>query len=232
MKYQIALVDDDLDDLEKACSMIQTYFSSANKEASIDKVHDSLKFDNEKNYDLLFLDIEMPNQTGFDLAKEYMKTHKETLIVFITDHKELVYSACNLHPFDFIRKENLALELPYVLDEALYRLTEMNPTVSFQSNGSTYLIHKNSIIFCESFNHNTVIHYDDKELNVYLQLKEVIEKINLDYFMRVNRSYYVNMKKVIKLAGKHLYLEDNHIVEISRQKRAMIADYLNGGWNK
>ena len=226
MNYKIAVIDDNLDDLNQINEIIDVFFSLAKIDVTVHTFLDSRSFNQDDKYDLLFLDIEMPVLSGFELAKLYMEKNPHALIVFITDHSELVFTACNIHPFDFIRKEKIKDELCYVLDEAIYRLNKTNPTVCFQSNGNTYRINKADIIFCESFNHNTVVHYNNNALNLYSQLNTTIDKINSDYFLRVSRSYYVNLKKVVKLVGVDLYLENDHIIQISKQKRSSITSYL------
>ncbi|MEG0409006.1 MAG: LytTR family DNA-binding domain-containing protein [Bacilli bacterium] len=227
MEYNIAVVDDNIEDLNLIVNTVQIYFASKDFQANISQYNDSNAFPTDKFFDLIFLDIDMVGKTGFELAKAYKIKHKDILIVFITNHKELVYDACNIHPFDFIRKENILLDIPKVIEDAILKLNDLYPTVTFYCNGNIYVINKNEIIFCESFNHNTEIHYGNKSLNVCLQLSNVSEKIDLDYFYRVSRSYYVNMKKVIKLDGTTLFLTNNYKIQISRRKKSNIQKYLS-----
>lgn len=226
MEYQIAIIDDDLGDLNLISKNIHKQLDLMGIQVHISQYSESVKFPITQSFDLIFLDIDMSGKTGFDLAKSYKKYHKEVLIVFITNHKELVYDACNIHPFDFIRKENILLEIPIVIEEAISKLNDLYPIITFYSNGIAYAINKNDILYCESFNHNTVIHYNDKSLNLYLQLTDVIKKINSGNFFRVHRSYYVNMDKVIKLDGITLSLQNNKKIQISRRKKSIVKNFL------
>lgn len=64
----------------------------------------------EYPFDVVFLDIDMPEISGFDIA-EQVNNISETLIVFVTSHDELVYSSIKFRPFRFIRKTYIEAEL-------------------------------------------------------------------------------------------------------------------------
>ena len=153
MAYKIAVVDDEENDLKHECDHISDFFSSTDIE--LNTYRDALHFPINTNFDVLFLDIDMPHISGLELAKEYKKRHQNALIIFITSHNELVYKACNIHPFDFIRKENLDIEMPDVLEEINYQLSHLHPSVTFYINGNAYVLRKELILYCESFNKDT-----------------------------------------------------------------------------
>lgn len=226
MTYKLSILDDDLNDLETIYNLIDNFFSSKSISVTINKYNNVNDFPMNEKLDILFLDIDMPNKSGLELAKEYKIMHKHTLIIFITNHNELVYKACNIHPFDFIRKENLTIEIPMVLEEVIYKLTDLYPTVTFYVNGNAYVIRKESILYCESFNHSTEIHFNKSSITVNQQLNSVSEILNSNDFKRVGRSYLVNMKKVQKLEGTTLFIAYNCKIPISRRKRKKVLEYL------
>lgn len=226
MTYKLSILDDDLNDLETIYNLINNFFSSKSISVTINKYNNVNDFPMNEKLDILFLDIDMPNKSGLELAKEYKIMHKHTLIIFITNHNELVYKACNIHPFDFIRKENLTIEIPMVLEEAIYKLTDLYPTVTFYVNGNAYVIRKESILYCESFNHSTEIHFNKSSITVNQQLNSVSEILNSNDFKRVGRSYLVNMKKVQKLEGTTLFIAYNCKIPISRRKKKKVLEYL------
>ena len=168
----------------------------------------------------------MPHVSGLELAKEYKKRHQNALIIFITSHNELVYKACNIHPFDFIRKENLDIEMPDVLEEINYQLSCLHPSVTFYINGNAYILRKESILYCESFNHQTEIHFDTSSITVNMQLGDVEKTIDSNHFKRVGRSYLVNMKKATKLEGTTLYISEHYQIPISRRKKKLVLEYM------
>lgn len=226
MTYKLAILDDDLNDLETIYNLINNFFSLKSISVNINKYNNVNDFPINEKLDILFLDIDMPNKSGLEIAKEYKIMHKHILIIFITNHNELVYKACNIHPFDFIRKENLTVEIPMVLEEAIYKLTDLYPTVTFYVNGNAYVIRKESILYCESFNHSTEIHFNKSSIIVNQQLNSVSATINSNDFKRVGRSYLVNMKKVQKFEGTTLFIDYNYKIPISRRKKKKVLEYL------
>lgn len=224
MACHIAVVDDEENDLKHVCNHISDFFSST--DIQLNTYRDALCFPINTNFDVLFLDIDMPHVSGLELAKEYKKRHQNALIIFITSHNELVYKACNIHPFDFIRKENLDIEMPDVLEEINYQLSHLHPSVTFYINGNAYVLRKELILYCESFNHQTEIHFDTSSITVNMQLGDVERTIDSNHFKRVGRSYLVNMKKVTKLEGTTLYICEHHQIPISRRKKKLVLKYM------
>ena len=224
MACHIAVVDDEENDLKHVCNHISDFFSST--DIQLNTYRDALCFPINTNFDVLFLDIDMPQVSGLELAKKYKKRHQNALIIFITSHNELVYKACNIHPFDFIRKENLDKEMPDVLEEINYQLSHLHPSVTFYINGNAYVLRKELILYCESFNHQTKIHFDTSSITVNMQLGDVEKTIDSNHFKRVGRSYLVNMKKVTKLEGTTLYISEHHQIPISRRKKKLVLEYM------
>ena len=65
----------------------------------------------EKEFNVIFLDIDMPKLTGFDIAKKLRDLLSRCFIIFITNHSELVYESLDFQPFNFIRKNcNIPIE--------------------------------------------------------------------------------------------------------------------------
>lgn len=224
MACHIAVVDDEENDLKHVCNHISDFFSST--DIQLNTYRDALCFPINTNFDVLFLDIDMPQVSGLELAKKYKKRHQNALIIFITSHNELVYKACNIHPFDFIRKENLDKEMPDVLEEINYQLSHLHPSVTFYINGNAYVLRKETLLYCESFNHQTEIHFDTSSITVNMQLGDVERTIDSNHFKRVGRSYLVNMKKVTKLEGTTLYISEHHQIPISRRKKKLVLEYM------
>lgn len=226
MTYQLAILDDDAKDLELIFNLIHEFFSLKSICIDIYKYRNVHDFPMNETFDILFLDIDMPDKSGLELAREYKLLHKHVIIIFVTNHNELVYKACNIHPFDFIRKENLTAEISTALDEAMYHLTNLYPTVTFYVNGNAYVIRKESILYCESFNHKTEIYFNKSYITVNQQLNHVSTVINSNVFKRVGRSYLVNMKKVNKFEEMTLFIDNNYKIPISRRKKKKVLEYL------
>ena len=71
-------------------------------------------------FDIIFLDIDMPEMTGFDVAETLRRNFSKCIIIFITSHSELVYESLDFQPFHFIRKScsiPLSESIPKVIEK-------------------------------------------------------------------------------------------------------------------
>ncbi len=121
---------------------------------------------------------------------------------------------------------HLDIEMPDVLEEINYHLSHLHPSVTFYINGNAYILRKESILYCESFNHQTEIHFDTSSITVNMQLGDVEKTIDSNHFKRVGRSYLANMKKATKLEGTTLYISEHYQIPISRRKKKLVLEYM------
>ena len=74
--------------------------------------------ENQKNpFDVLFLDIDMPKMSGFEVAKALRDGFSDCIIVFVTSHSELVFDSLDFQPFNFIRKNGGGL-----LEDSIFKI--------------------------------------------------------------------------------------------------------------
>ena len=60
-----------------------------------------------RNYDVLFLDIVMPDMDGFEICRKIRTWESDTLVVFISSNEELVFQSFEVQPFNFLRKNKI-----------------------------------------------------------------------------------------------------------------------------
>ena len=93
---RISIVDDEKIFADDYCRELGRLFKKHEVQCEIDTYTDARIFQDmlrEKKYDLIFLDIDMPDITGIDLAKEIRKSDSETTIVFVSFHENFVFEA-------------------------------------------------------------------------------------------------------------------------------------------
>lgn len=225
MNYKIGIIDSNQKDLIKLNHLLSKL---KKEEFDVFSFNDPRQFKYNEKYHVLFLSIVMSHSDGFTIAKKYLKSFPKTIIIFVTNHKELVYQACNIHPFDFIRKEKLELEISYVFKEIICKLHSLYPHITLSYQGNTYHINIDDIIFCESFNHHIEIHCKDDTYRFYNSLKNIYSMINNQSFQMLGRSYLVNMNKVIKLENNTLYLYNNYTIPINKKNKSYISSLIQG----
>ena len=117
---RIAIVDDEKIILNSIHKKIEKILYDLNVEFEIQdftigKI--ALKEITEKEFDIIFLDIDMPEVSGMEIAKIIRMQEENIDIVFITNKDELVYDAIKFAPFRFIRKSRFDEEIPEALQD-------------------------------------------------------------------------------------------------------------------
>ena len=170
------------------------------------------------SFDVILLDIDMPQKTGFEVADEIYQKQPNTNVIFVTSHEELAYQAYDYHPYQFVHKSDLD-KLPRVL-ETLY-----NKIVSrSQYDGVVHLklggiidVNVNEVLYIKSeknyiliMNTNkTMFKYRGKIKNVYAQL--------IEYgFIHPHRSYVVNCRYISDFDRKEITMKNGEIISVSR----------------
>lgn len=140
-----AICDDEPTTLDYLHEHISREFRRQGAEIQIDKFTSGRNFLNAHKaelFDVIFLDIDMPEISGFEIA-EQINNISEALIVFVTLHDELVFSSLKFRPFRFIRKPYLENELPETPESITFEMTRRNSgnKFSFQTrSGETFVI--------------------------------------------------------------------------------------------
>jgi len=211
------IIDDEQNGRELLSKLLVRYFN--NKIVVLDTC-DSLKKGvnaiNKHNPDIVFLDIQMPNENGFELFKYFDKINFE--VIFTTAHKEYAIDAVRHSALDYLLKPISYIDLmgsikrfennrdAFKRQERISLLLESlsSDNISFNKvalpthNG--YELQKlGNILYCQAdSNYCKIICIDGKELLMSKTLKYVEELLANELFFRIHKSYLVNLNYIIK----------------------------------
>jgi len=155
---------------------------------------------------LLFLDVQMPRATGFDLLP---KLHPVPKIVFVTAHEEFALRAFEVNAIDYLMKpvfaDRLALALKRVLHSSGMDLGGDDPLEAgdaiFLQNGRTLRMVPLRQIICimADGNYSTVALSDGKEFLIYRTLNQWERRLPNSLFVRLDRSIVVNLTHLLEI---------------------------------
>jgi two-component system, LytTR family, response regulator LytT len=185
--------------------------------------------------DLVFLDIDLAEDSGLDLAKQLLTLNPTPAIVFATAYDEYAVQAFELNALDYILKPFDEERIQKTL-EKIKRIRQVGDqkrslTYSPKMEGSgkiailvderIILFEQDAIVYLESFEGKCTITTMDNEYIVSETLIVLEKKLNSSQFMRIHRSYIVNMDHIVEIrpwfnSTYNLMLKDNSKVPVSR----------------
>jgi len=154
-------------------------------------------------FDILFLDIYMPDCNGFDIAKEIRRQSDKPLILFVSSKSELVYDSFNYRPFYFVQKgdRQILQESLRSVARKIIAYVKRNELLTLDMGvGEQRTVCVRDILYLESRSHFTDYHLNNKSL---IQIRQTIteaEELMVQYaFVRIHRRFIVNIHAVKKL---------------------------------
>lgn len=203
---QAVICDDEPVMLEQMRSIISDTFAANQIKCELSCFSSGLQMLNthrDHAYDIIFLDILMPDMNGFDVAKEVRRISDKTLLLFVTTQDELVYDSFDYHPFYFLRKgDERAFSLS--LSDAVRRIADFikrNEVISIPLNtGETMQAPLQHILYLSSSKNMVKYHLASGDyIPVRAQMNDSECQLQSYGFLRIHKQYIVNMSKITKL---------------------------------
>lgn len=171
-----------------------------------------------KIYDLIFLDIEMPEINGMQIAGFLRKKHNGEFIIFLTSHIEFMPNAFKVKAFRFLNKPiDIEKFEEAVLEAEKEILNNEKVTVTIQ--GRTFLVNQKDILYFEAFGDGTYIHTKKTVIESNKPLKCWVQKMGDEHFYQVHKSYFVALRYVKSINASEIELHYlNQLIPISRRK--------------
>lgn len=170
------------------------------------------------DYDVLFLDIEMPSMNGIALAKKIREKDSSVFLIFVTNLAQYAIDGYSVSAFDYILKPVVENAFELKMSRLLKKLSaDVEEKISIRTNRETLAVDVHDIDYIEPNNHHVIYHLVDKTVESYEAMKDV-EKRLPSHFTKCNRYYLVNMARVSAVRGDSVYLGDTEL-KISRTEK-------------
>lgn len=181
-------------------------------------------------HDLVFLDIQMPELNGNEVAKIIREKNEMAILVFCTNHNNLSPETIKVRPFRYIVKDsnnrNLKTELPDILAEMMKGTQVQYVTVS----GRKFIkrIPINDILYISKIKHGSEITLFEGHEKVKLKCRETVpdlyNKLNGKGFEYAHNSYIVNLSNIIGWEKQTIIMKDNTDLGIARTYKDQLEE--------
>jgi len=227
MKYSSIIVEDlqaAADFLKKFCEKsgiidVQGHFLNA---------EDALVFLSENLVDLIFLDVEMPGASGFELMDQLVYTPQ---VILTTSKTEYAYDAFQYNVTDYLKK-------PFTYQRFLESIqkvekkkeeddtTSDNNHIFIKSDGKLIRLQNDDILYIESMGDYVKFITTEKKYITHNTIKNLETKVDPLRFMKVHRSYIVNLSRIDDIQENMLYIKGT-MIPISKAHKSKVMQKIN-----
>ena len=182
----------------------------------------------EKRYDIVFMDIYMPDMDGIETAKKLRELTERTFLIFMTASEGHYPDAFSLHAFDYVTKPFNLERIDQVFTEIIEHTPMDEAFIKITTGSIEEKIYLKDIISVTTDGHYLEINKDDgTSTRVRLTSGEFLELTGADKrFIMVNRGIIINMDFIHHLEGGDIYMDDKNIFPISARKVADISQKI------
>jgi two-component system LytT family response regulator len=241
------IIDDEKKARETIRSIIELYCPDIAIEGEASSVKSGLELIRKERPELIFLDINLNDGSGFDLLKEIETINFKT--IFITAYEDYALKAFKFSALDYILKPINPDELISAVDKAksfqvkdninmkfeafisnMANITREVKKIVLKTSDSIHVINVNEIVRCEADRNYTIfILTSGKKILVSNTLKEYDEMLSSYQFFRAHQSHLVNINHISsyeKKEGGYLIMKDKSSVPVSVRKKETLLTLL------
>lgn len=236
---KIAVCDDDESVREKLSVIIKTWFDNIQRPVWIVQFITGVNLlESHIQFDIIFLDIEMPNLNGIDTAKMLRKWDVSSKIIYVTNYEGYIKSSYKVHAFDYISKPVNENEICEVLLEAVQYLDNAlkKNKYAFDTEEGSITLDLDDIYYFEYLARKVIINSSQGKYTSSYSLKELLEKFKKYGFNSPHKSFIVNMLYVKLIKGFDIFMENGAIIPLAQKRaaefRADFNNFLQSTFNK
>ena len=190
----------------------------------------ALSFLNEHSVDLIFLDIEMPELSGFDFLEKLVNYPQ---IIFTTSKTDYAFEAYEYSITDFLKKPIIFSRFQQAVDKAIEK--QKNDIANLVNAKDVYLkvdgkyvrVAYNDILYFENVGDYVKVKVAEGSYTIHSTLKHIGVKLLYNpQFLKVHQSFIVNLNKIKDIEEGTLIIE-NRVIPISRRKKSILMSRLN-----
>tara|TARA_R110001583_G_scaffold15182_2_gene62753 strand:- start:961 stop:1677 length:717 start_codon:yes stop_codon:yes gene_type:complete len=189
----------------------------------------------ENEVDLMFVDINMPDLSGMDFVKSLNNPPK---VIFTTAYSEYAIEGFKVDAIDYLLKPigysdflKAAVKAKDRIDPKVEANTEIQSNDKFLFIKSEYKILRinlSDIKYIEGMREYLRIHLQsEKPIMTLMSMKKMEEFLSSDHFMRVHRSYIVNLDKISTVERNRIVFDKNVYIPISEQYKSKFQKFLD-----
>lgn len=225
----ILICDDDARMIATMRVTTESVLKEAEKKAKIHTFTDAACISEQimSGCDIALLDIDFAGAeyNGMDIARKLRSLRSDAVIIFVTNFIEYAPEGYEVQAFRYILKRDMEVDLKAILPLALKQLNQ--ETLPIHVNGEIIKVPLDDILYLEVKQHNVTVvtrkmavDRKPKEYNFYASLSDLEERLEPLGFLRIHKSYLVNMKHLKKFQCREATLDNGMTLRVGEKSYA------------
>lgn len=229
---KIAVVEDDSIHAAMTVRLLEEWLegSDIKSEISVFSSAESYLFEweNNKVWDVLFIDIQMPGINGIELARSIRKENKKVALVFVTGITDYMQEGYEVEALHYLVKPVDSTKIAYCMERVaeVFKSAVKNKAVLIEAEDITggreggrviLRLSPEDVFFMEASAHNTEIHTRDKLYRIREGISVTRKRFAQDMFVLCHRSFIVNLMYVSGIGKDEVTLDDGRKVPMSKR---------------
>ena len=218
MTYKAAVCDDSAADRQYLSDLVRQWAKSAGHTVTIAEFPSAESFlfhyAEEKDFDILLLDIEMGNMDGITMARRLRRENDTVQIAFITGYSDYIAEGYEVDALHYLMKPTGRDKLFSVLDRAAEKLKKNEKVLTLETGGETIRIPVYQIRYADVQGNYVTIHAS-VDVTVKMTLRELASELD-DRFYRAGRSLIINLTRISRVTKTEIRLSDGTALPLPR----------------
>ena len=232
---KIAVVEDNDAMRAQLCGFIAQYAQESGHQLDVTAFSDGAQLVEpyRPGFDIIFLDIEMPELGGMDAAERIRTVDPDVVLVFVTNMAQYAIKGYEVDALDYVLKPVNYYQFCTKLSRAVQRVQRRRggQVVLQLAGGGMQVLSTGDIYYLETHDRLLWYHTTKGEFSVRASLASAEKQLAQYHFSRCNQCYLVNLKYVKAVENDFVHVNTDHL-EISRRQRAAfltaVASYIGG----
>ncbi len=236
---KIAIIDDEKNVRIVIKKMLHLLFLDCKIVAEAASIKDALHCISQSKPDIVLLDIELEDGTGFSLLKQL--PNLDFKLIFITAFNQYAINAFKVNALDYILKPIEPSELELAINKAKELISSEDllkkqlgnldnfehSTIVIKTTEATHFININDILYCKADGSYTYVFTKNQTIFTSKNLKYFEDLLSNQVFIRTHQSYLVNKTEILSIKDKTILLKSNTEIPISVRRKAQITSIFN-----
>ena len=171
-----------------------------------------------ESIDIVITDIEMPELNGVNMAKELKNAQPRIQFIFVTNYTEYIQEVFTVNPVYYILKPVDENKLSEALEKAISQLSESDKRCfNVTTKNKIVRIRLDDIKYVESYSRKIIVHEIRRNTELLMKLDD-FEKELPPYFLRIHKSYSVNMNMIRSINNNRIELFSGEVLPVAKAK--------------